>query len=59
MRYFINLTPTYIPDTNRYILTNVIGNSYPNFFDLQLSHFFKSIIIYFLYKNMCYYNFVN
>jgi len=52
MKYFINLIPTYIPDTNRYILTNVIGNSYPNFFDLQLSHFFKSNIIYFLYKNI-------
>jgi len=47
MRYFINLMATYIPDANRYMLTNVTGNSYPNFFDLQLLHFFKFNIMYF------------
>ena len=52
MMYFTNLIPTYIPDINRYILISVIGNSYLNFFDLQLSHFFKSNMIYFLYKNI-------
>jgi hypothetical protein len=59
MKYFNNLTPTYIPDINKYILTNVTSNSYPNFFDLQLLHFFKSNMIYFYIIYIYYYNFVN
>lgn len=59
MRYFINLMATYIPDANRYMLTNVTGNSYPNFFDLQLLHFFKFNIMYFFDNIYLTYKFVN
>lgn len=48
MIYFINKIATYIPEPNRYMLNIVMGVSYESFFDLQLSHFFRFSIVFFI-----------